>query len=88
MTPIRKINDINANSVGCTLDDYRNAIKIICEYLAIPVIDLYSISGLSPYNSLADTDYSVDAYLHPSVSGYRKLGYAIASALRGYGLNS
>lgn len=83
LTPIHRGTE-TANGVGATLDDYRQAIITVCEDLGIDVIDTYAKSGLSTTGSTAADDYSVDAYIHPSIHGYEKLGNAISRLISGF----
>ena len=54
------------------LKDYVLAIKQTCEYYSIPVLDLYSVSGLQPEIPLIKKLFMPDG-LHPNDDGYRKL---------------
>lgn len=68
------------NKLGYTLKDYVDAIKNICEYYSIPVIDLYSLSGLNPHidtSLFADNDGKA---VHPNKEGHERM----ASIVTGY----
>jgi len=70
-TPLQRDNSgygINkVNSAGVKLIDYVNAIKNIGELYNLPVLDLYSTSGINIYNL---KEYTRDG-LHPTDEGYR-----------------
>lgn len=90
MTPIHRgfarFNEKNvqpeescANEQGLYLDSYVDALKQAAEYWAVPLIDLYSLSGLYPladsqtkYFNNADTDR-----LHPNATGNYRLAKTI-----------
>ncbi|MDD3078154.1 MAG: SGNH/GDSL hydrolase family protein [Paludibacter sp.] len=90
MTPIHRgyanFNERNiqpdeyyANGQGLFIDDYVNALKQAANNWAVPVIDLYSISGLYPmsdsysqYFHNAETDM-----LHPNANGDYRLAKTI-----------
>ena len=52
MTPLHRTfehhNEKMYNNRYVTLKDYVNVIREVCEYYAVPVLDLYSVSGLQP----------------------------------------
>jgi len=68
-TPTKRFDQQTANSVGLLLKDYRDAIIAIGDLYSIPVLDLYSKSGI---NSLTADTYTRDK-LHPIDIGYAKL---------------
>ena len=53
------------NEIGKTLTDYRNAIIEVCDYYSIPVLDLYSCSGISPMVNSQVNELMPD-HLHPN----------------------
>ncbi|RZT23524.1 SGNH/GDSL hydrolase family protein [Fictibacillus sp. BK138] len=79
-TPLQRDNagyDVNfSNLAGHKLIDYVNAVKEIGQMYAIPVLDLYSLSGITKLN--LDV-YTYDG-LHPSDNGYER----IADVARGF----
>jgi len=95
MTPIHrgfaKFSDTNvqpeecfANGIGLYLDAYVDALKQAAQNWAVPVIDLYSLSGLYPladsqvqYFNNADTDR-----LHPNAKGNYRLAKTILYQLQ------
>lgn len=73
-----------ANGAGLYLDAYVDALKQAALYWAVPVIDLYSISGLYPlvdsqvqYFNNADTDR-----LHPNAKGNYRMAKTILYQLQ------
>lgn len=60
---------VSANAKGYKLADYVKAIKEVCTFYSIPVLDLNSMSGLTPYVSSTKTKYMPDG-LHPNNSGH------------------
>lgn len=76
-TTIESKNDYNL-----TLKDYGNIIKEVCDYYSIPIIDLYSISGLNPHIQ-SQLSYFDNYKTHPLQEGHNTLGSVVASAIRG-----
>ncbi len=75
------------NDLGLTLDDYRKAIIEISAYYSLPVIDLYSLSGLNPH---IDPTYFADKdgkYVHPSTCAHEKMARIVVAQMRSYGLS-
>ena len=70
------------NNHGLTLKDYGNIIKEVCDYYSIPIIDLYSISGLNPHIQ-SQSSYFDNYKTHPLQEGHNILGGIIASAIQG-----
>ena len=73
-----------ANACGCFIDEYAAAVKEAGSVWAVPVIDLYSLSGLYPLdNSQAryfnDLDHD---RLHPNTAGHLRLAWTIAFQLQ------
>ena len=57
-----------ANGIGKTLTDYRNAIIEVCDYYSIPVLDLYSCGGITSMVDAQDSALLAD-HLHPNTKG-------------------
>lgn len=75
-----------SNGCGLFIDDYVQAIREAGQIWSVPVIDLYSISGLAPmvdrhgsYFRNPGTDR-----LHPGTRGHWRLAYTIAYQLLAY----
>ena len=75
-------NKIVAQSYGNgkTLKEYVEAIKKVCEYYAIPVIDLYARSYVAPIQDDNKTKYTNDG-LHPNTAGGKLMAEAIMREL-------
>ena len=72
-----------ANALGLYLDDYVEVIRRAGQIWSVPVIDLYSESGLLPEND-SYTPYfanSKDDRLHPNTSGHRRIADLIEAKL-------
>jgi hypothetical protein len=90
MTPIHrgyaKFNEKNvqpdenyANGQGLYIDSYVDVLKLAASYWAVPLIDLYSISGLFPMAD-AQAQYFHDKEtdrLHPNALGDYRLAKTI-----------
>lgn len=76
-------HDWVANGAGKTLEDYVNAIKDVCARYSVPVIDLFSISGLNPVIAGIKSTYMPDG-LHPNALGHQKMAVYMAKYLNLY----
>ena len=80
-------NNPSNNSNGYNIVDVRNAIIETCNNYSIPVLDLYNISNLRPWNSVNNKEYfSCDISpegdgLHPNDKGHRHLADIILNFL-------
>lgn len=84
MTPIQRsapfdADRIHPSKLNNTLLDFCNIIKEVATYYAIPVLDLYSVSGIHPINEKNRELFCPDG-LHPSDAG----NALIASRLAGF----
>ncbi|WP_439874863.1 GDSL-type esterase/lipase family protein [Bacillus mycoides] len=68
-TPLKRKNFDNKNGASCVLGDYAKAINNIGELYSLPVIDLYSLSGVNK-NTLST--YTIDD-LHLNNPGYERV---------------
>ena len=85
MTPLHRLDE-----EGCIVDPvtgsmrslktYVDIIKQVCEYYSIPVLDLYSLSGLQPAISEIQKIFMPDG-LHPSDKGAERLAQLLAGFL-------
>lgn len=64
--------DYLPNGQGHTLKDYKDAIINVCERYSLPVIDLYSNSGLNPSIPNIKSTYFPDG-LHPNEKGHERI---------------
>ena len=80
MTPLhRHDEDDPSPGNGKPLKVYREILKEVCQYYAVPVLDLYAVSGIQPRVPILREKYMPDG-LHPSDAGNRR----IASRLIGF----
>jgi lysophospholipase L1-like esterase len=71
--------DTNATPAA-NLELYREAERLICRYLAIPVLELHK------ENNMGVPNFSVflDDGLHPNDAGYERLANILSKKLRSY----
>ena len=70
------------NKLGYSLKDYVDAIIEICGYYSIPVIDLYSLSGLNPHidrSLFGDTDAKA---VHPNLAGHQRMASIVVAQMQ------
>ncbi len=86
LTPLHRTNEDNprgdgfkAEEVGI-LQTYVNIIREVAEYYSLPVLDLFSESGLQPKVPIIQEKYIPDG-LHPNDAGHRILATKIARFL-------
>ena len=85
MTPIHRYTfmtqptDLEPNSKGLYLEEYVNCIIECGKIHSLPVIDLYSKSGLLPSNTNNANLYfnPTSDYLHPNATGHKKIAQVI-----------
>ena len=84
-TPIKRWFGATGNvSVdGETIEQYANAIKEVCGYYGIPVIDMYNESGLNAWCEYDRTTWMPDG-IHPDFNGHKKMAIRCTSALMQY----
>lgn len=68
------------NSYGKTLSDYRDMMLEVCDYYGVPVIDVFSVSGLNPYLE-SQVDLFDNAKTHPLQWGHNHLGDIVSTRL-------
>jgi lysophospholipase L1-like esterase len=75
LTPLRRfysgVSGDTANSAGATLGQYAQAVKEVAAKYAVPVVDLYTESGLRPENNTQLTTYMPDG-IHPNANGHKR----------------
>lgn len=81
MTPLHRINELKIPEVKLPgdygiLKDYVKIIREVAEFYSIPVLDLYSISGLQPEIKEIQEEYIPDG-LHPSDKGNAVIAYKL-----------
>jgi len=70
------------NLNGNTVEQFNDAIKIMCRKASIPVIDLYQDWGVS----LQNIDYFTYDRLHPNKQGHNRRATVIINKIKQYGL--
>ena len=87
MTPLHRLSELNTTNdwgLGCKpLKEYVRAIKEVCEYYSLPVLDLFATSGMQPAVEIIRETYMPDG-LHPNDKGARLIAerlYGFLSAL-------
>lgn len=84
MTPLHRTGENGKNGDGSkpygspVLKDYVYAIKEICEYYSIPVLDLYAESGIQPEVAVIREKFCPDG-LHPNDEGHKLLAAKLKS---------
>lgn len=74
-------SSFETNGLGLVQADYVRAMRDVADRYALPVIDLYAQSGISPFLPEHHERYMPDG-LHCSPAGYARLAHRIAAALR------
>ncbi len=86
LTPLHRSNEDNPkgdkkeNDVA-TLKEYVNIIREVAEFYSLPVLDLYSTSGLQPRVPIIQETYIPDG-LHPNDAGHEILAHKIILFLK------
>ena len=78
--------DYEKNGAGFTLQDYVDAVIKVCRRYSVPVIDLYSISGLNPSLAVIRNTYMPDG-LHPNANGHKYIANILKTQYEIYGSN-
>lgn len=77
MTPLHRVNENQKNTVSNgIIKDYVNIIREAAEYYSLPIVDLYSISGIQPEISEAREMYMPDG-LHPNDNGHTVIAHKL-----------
>ncbi len=85
LTPLHRLDDTNLKGEGykevnvAPLSVYVDIIKEVAAYYALPVLDLYNVSGIQPNIPILRATYCPDG-VHPNDAGNR----VIASRLMGF----
>ena len=81
MTPLHRISeDIPSVGNARPLSDYVEMIKKTAEFYSLPVMDLWSASGIQPRVDIIKDKYCPDG-LHPNDAGHAKMAERIAGFL-------
>lgn len=82
MTPIHRVNDSNPSPFNAKpLSLYVDIIKEVAAYYAIPVLDLYTMSGIQPDHPLRRKLHCPDG-LHPNDAGHKLIADRVAGFLK------
>ena len=77
MTPLHRATEAEPNMHGKVLADYVDMIRRAAEYYALPVLDLWAVSGIQPAVPVMKELYMPDG-LHPNDAGHVILTNKIA----------
>ena len=80
MTPLHRESEDNKNVNGLTLSCYVDVIKQVAAYYSIPVLDLWSVSGIQPRVGILKEKYCPDG-LHPNDAGHERMAAVIGAYL-------
>lgn len=86
MTPTHRIGeDMTVNEIGLPLatdlEGFGEAIKKVCRYYSIPVLDLFSVSGIQPAVPIMMEKYMCDG-LHLSDAGHKRVANLLTGFLK------
>lgn len=88
LTPLHRMDENNPRGSGsykmedvAPLSVYRRILMEVAEYYALPVLDLYAVSGIQPENRTCMERLLPDG-LHPSDEGHRVLAMKIGNYLK------
>lgn len=88
LTPLHRMDENNPKGSGsykmedvAPLSVYRRILMEVAEYYALPVLDLYAVSGIQPENRTCRERLLPDG-LHPSDEGHRVLAMKIGNYLK------
>ena len=87
MTPLHRCNEDNVRGDGfkacdvAPLSTYVNIIKEVAEFYSLPVLDMWSVSGIQPRVPMLKEIYCPDG-LHPNDAGHVKMAKRLIGFLR------
>ena len=85
MTPLHRIGEdflVNERALPrVALSNYVDAIIEVCRYYSLPVLDLFSTSGIQPAIPVIKEKYMPDG-LHPSDAGARRIADRLVAFLK------
>lgn len=82
ITPIHRVGEFTANAAGHYLEDYVVAVKNVCKWYSIPVLDLWAEGGMQPNESIHKSTYVTDG-THPNDKGHVLLADKIEKFING-----
>ncbi len=80
MTPVHRADE-KPHDGKPALSQYVAAIKEVCGYYALPVLDLYTVSGIQPAVPVLRERYAPDG-LHPNDAGHKLIAARLAGFLK------
>ena len=80
MTPLHRETEDNKNINGVTLSYYVSIIKEVAAFYSLPVLDLWSVSGIQPRVGVIKEKFCPDG-LHPNDLGHEKMAEVIGAYL-------
>lgn len=80
MTPLHRESENTPNAHGKKLIDYVEIIKSAAAYYSLPVIDLWSMSGIQPRVPIIKEKFCPDG-LHPNDKGHEKIAEFVGNYL-------
>lgn len=85
MTPLHRASEaVTTNEIGLPchpLIDYVNVEKKYAEYYSVPVLDLWSVSGIQPRSEVLFKRLTTDG-LHPNDLGHKRIAERLAGFLK------
>ena len=81
MTPLHRLNEEGYAPGRRDLRSYVQAIREVCEYYSLPVLDLYATYGVNPEIPVMMERFMPDG-LHPNAAGHRLLTEQLGAFLR------
>lgn len=81
MTPLHRLNEEGYAPGRRDLRSYVQAIREVCEYYSLPVLDLYATYGVNPEIPVQMERFMPDG-LHPNAAGHRLLTEQLGAFLR------
>ena len=81
LTPLHRLTEDEPNMNGYILSDYVKVLKEVAQYYALPVLDLYAMSGIQPRVPVVKEMLCPDG-LHPNNAGHKILADRVENFLR------
>ena len=82
LTPLHRLSeDQPSPGNGLPLSAYVAIIKEVAGYYALPVLDLYTVSGIQPNVPVIQAQYCPDG-LHPNDAGHARIASRLAGFLQ------
>ena len=81
MTPMHRLHEEGYAPGRRDLRSYVQAMREVCEYYSLPVLDLYATYGVNPDVPVLMERFMPDG-LHPNAAGHRMLAEQLAAFLR------